>query len=315
MAERFDIVPELKGLLASHGLDGVESFFHWERGERLDKKRLEPWRQRWRISLADGAGQDRVFYLKRFDRPPLRRQLQRWWGGQAGRSSAAVEWQNALQLGQAGLPAVQPAAFGECMVGPIERRSFILLQEVEGESLERICGLLKAAGLNHLAGWRQRRRTIDRLAGLVGRFHRHGFVHRDLYLSHIFLDPVVIETEDRASPREPAFSLIDLQRVFKPKWCCRRWVIKDLAALNISTPTDIISQSERFRFLCRYVRECRRFGTARRLAGLIERKTQRMRRRVEAGKDSRKDGCENPGAPGLAPANTHCSQSSGTPLE
>src|SRR6185436_18432553 len=103
-------------------------------------------------------------------------------------------------------------------------------------------------------------------------FHGQGFVHRDLYLSHGFLDPVVIETEEQGSPREPAFSLIDLQRVFKPKWYCRRWVIKDLAALNISTPGDIISQSERFRFLCRYVRECRRFGTARRLAGLIERK-------------------------------------------
>ena len=66
----------------------LPNYMRWDRGERLDKKQLEAWRQRWRLSLAGGASGDQVLYLKRFNRPPLMRQFQRWCSGHAYRSSA-----------------------------------------------------------------------------------------------------------------------------------------------------------------------------------------------------------------------------------
>ena len=86
------------------------------------------------------------------------------------------------------------------------------------------------------------------LARLVADFHRAGFVHRDLYLSHIFIC-------NTGKPTDETFCLIDLQRVFRPKFRRRRWMVKDLAALNFSTPEELVGRWERLRFLCRYVQQ------------------------------------------------------------
>jgi hypothetical protein len=52
-------------------------------------------------------------------------------------------------------------------------------------------------------------------------------VHRDLYASHIFAD--------RRGGRTDLY-LIDLARVFRPRWRLRRWRVKDLAQLKYSMP-------------------------------------------------------------------------------
>ena len=163
------------------------------------------------------------------------------------------------------------------MAGPWERRSFILLREVPGESLERWWP-------QHLPPESQethpnrRRVRLDRLARFVAGFHAAGFVHRDLYLSHVFVQPATGNSGDAGGGPDERFALIDLQRVFQPKWRHRRWVVKDLAALDYSTPRDRVGQKERLRFLCRYVRECGRFGSARQLARRIGAKTARIAR-------------------------------------
>lgn len=270
MSETFKIAPHDKEILTRHGLDGLEAVFRLETGERLDKSGLETWRQRWRLRLADGQGSQRTFYLKRFNRPPLRRQWERWREGHAGLSTAGVEWANARLLAEAGIPAVEAVAFGQEMVGPWERRSFVISREVPGESLERWlpAHLPPAAGDPDLA---RRRRLLNSLARLAGRFHAAGFVHRDLYLSHIFIEP-----------DGGALRLIDLQRVFRPGWRRTRWVIKDLAALHFSTPADRVGRWERLRFLCRYVRENNGAGSARALARRVDAKARRMARRRPA---------------------------------
>ena len=265
MGQTLQITPGEEGILAHNGLTDLEAVFRLETGVRLDKEGLESWRQRWRLVLRDEKGQPRTVYLKRFQFPPWRRQWQRWGEGHGVLSTAGVEWSNARWLAQAGVAAVEAIAFGQDMVGPWERRSFVMTREVAGESLERWLPvhLPPIEGETDLP---RRRRLLEKVADLAAGLHAAGFVHRDLYLSHIFIEG-------------DGLRLIDLQRVFWPRWRRRRWVIKDLAALHFSTPADRVRRWERLRFLVRYVRGCGAFGSARTLARMIEAKARRMARR------------------------------------
>jgi hypothetical protein len=292
MGSIFKVAPGCESLLSAQGLDGLEAAFRWRQGARLDKPGLEPWRQRWRIAFLEPDGARGTYYLKRFSRPPFRRQLERWRGGHWWGSTAGIEFENARQLARAGIPAAEAVAFGQDTVGPWERRSFVLLREVPGMSLERwVPDNLSPAGPG--VDRARRRERIDQLARLVAGFHRAGFVHRDLYLSHIFVRAATAEVSENEGPSRDEFRLIDLQRVFRPRWRRRRWVVKDLAALNYSTPADRVGPWERLRFLCRYVRSCDRFGPARELARRVQAKTAWMTTR------NRQRGC-GPGSKGTA---------------
>lgn len=270
MKETIQITPGYEELLASNGLRDMEAVFDWAGGRRLDKPGLASWRQRWRMVLRDGAGVEHTFYLKRFQHPPLGSQIVRWRNGYWLSGTAGIEWSNARRLAEAGIASVEPAVFGQRMEGIWEERSFILLREVRGESLERWVprNLVPAGKETDLL---VRRRRMDSLARFVADFHRSGFVHCDLYLSHIFIG-------DYGTSADEGFRLIDLQRVFQPRYRKRRWVVKDLAALNYSTPAELVGMWERMRFLCRYVRQCGEFGTARKLAKLVAAKTRRIAR-------------------------------------
>lgn len=271
MTRTFESSPDFAALLARHGLSDLDAVFAWSIGERLDKPGLETWRQRWRLRLAQDNGRDRTIYLKRFERPPLRQQVERWRRGGWRLSTAGVEWRNALDLAKAGIRAARGVAFGQEMIGTWERRSCLLLDEVAGESLERwLPCQWPPPGRDPEPRTRQRR--LDRLARFVAAFHRAGFVHRDLYLSHVFVQPGEQDTVER-------FCLIDLQRVFRPRWRRQRWMVKDLAALDFSAPSDRVSPRERLRFLCRYVRQGGGLGSTRTLARQVAARTARTARR------------------------------------
>jgi hypothetical protein len=100
--------------------------------------------------------------------------------------------------------------------------------------------------------------------------HRCGFVHRDLYLSHIFHDA-------EARPEE-SLHLIDLQRVHRPRGAGRRWIVKDLAALNYSVPPRLVRRTDRLRWLTYYLGTPKLDASARRLVYRIVGKTQSIAR-------------------------------------
>lgn len=281
---------EVRDLLEARGLRSLDEVFHWTEGECLSKPGLEPWRERWRLRLpcvrgmpagtgpgTENSGRYRTYYLKRFDRPPLKRQWSRWLEGHWRISTAGVEGRNAEALAGAGIPAVKAPACGERMRGIWEVRSFVLLEEVAGQSLERWLPQ-EFPPPETEQDWCRRHRVIERLAELVAKFHRAGFIHRDLYLAHVFIEPDVPES----SSCGPRFTLIDLQRVFRPRWRMRRWVVKDLAALHYSTPEDRVGRWDRLRFLCRYRKVCPQGRSVRALARAVDRKAERMRSRRPA---------------------------------
>ncbi len=254
-------------LLAENGLTTLRSVFRFDGGQCLDKPSLGDWRRRIRLTLRSAAGNQQVFYLKRYDRPPWQSQLERILTKRAARSAAWWEQHQAKQLLRAGIPTISVVAFGERMRGWIERRSFILTEAIAGESLERWVPRNWPDGHEHV---RCRRALLEGLARMIAAFHDAGLAHRDLYLSHIFI------SHNRDG--RPAFRLIDLQRVLRPGWRRRRWLVKDLAALNYSSPAGLISKTDRMRWLRTYL-GVRRLGDGhKRLARQVLAKTQRIAR-------------------------------------
>ena len=78
------------------------------------------------------------------------------------------------------------------------------------------------------------------VAPMVGRLHGHGLCFRDLYWNHLFAPAL------DAAHGEPV--LIDVERVFAPRWRRRRWRVKDLAGLLASLPVEV-ARSDALRFL------------------------------------------------------------------
>jgi tRNA A-37 threonylcarbamoyl transferase component Bud32 len=214
-----DVPEALLEAVRRAGLDSVDGAFAYEGGADLSKPGLGH-RRRTRIELPGGQGSAHVLYLKRYGPQRLSEALRRWWTNGRRRSPARVEFENIRAARLAGVPTMQAVACGEdrCPLGAC--RSYLIVTAVPGEALERCFDAYlaahDAAAVAELTG---------RLAGMVRRLHQAGYVHRDLYASHVFLD---------ASGGRDDLYLIDLARMFRPRVIKRRWFVKDLAQLKYS---------------------------------------------------------------------------------
>jgi hypothetical protein len=256
-----------EALLGANGLDSLDALFAHSSGERLDKPGLDPWRERLRLTLRDGE-RGQTFFLKRFLHPPrdARRAVQR--SGSGARSLAGNEWAWIQRLTADGVPCVEAVAYGEEVRKGREVRSAGLTAEAAGRSLEKWVREWGEADRPIV------RRLVPATASLISRLHGRGYIHRDLYLSHLFYDP--------SQPVDRSLRLIDLQRVIRPRWRFRRWMVKDIASLNFSTPPGLVSRSDRLRWLRRYLDIEKLDASARRLVYRIVGKTQRIAERERA---------------------------------
>ena len=230
------IDPRYRELFAHNGLHTLDDLFALEPHVRFDKASLPSWRERVAVDLSSASGSTQRLYVKRFHRPPAEIQRRRVFAGHARRSTAGVErfWIESLRADGIEVPGV--AAFGEEREGFREGRSALVLVAVSGDSLERWV---------RRHGTRAPRAMIEALARFVARFHQLGYIHRDLYLSHVFL-------RDGDSPH-PRFVLIDLQRVMKNPLRHQRWRAHDLAQLDYSVPESVAGLRQRLRFLKTYL--------------------------------------------------------------
>jgi len=181
----------------------------------------------------------------------------KWRTGQ-GRSAAA-EWRWLHLLPMLGLRVPVPVAW----LGQ-GRRTLLVTAAVSGRSMD--AWLVEAAA----NGWLPQ--LVDCacccVAPIVRRLHDHGLVYRDLYWNHVFVD----------DPRGAAgVTFLDVERVLRPWFWWRRWVVKDLAGLLASSPVPVPARAG-LRFLRAYLGE-----PLVRHRGLIEaivRKARRIRRHV-----------------------------------
>ena len=259
--------PAILAAVRRAGLDTVEGAFAFGGGADLAKPGLGH-RQRTRIQLEDDQGKKHELYLKRYGREPVIRRLRRWLTYGWGSGPAGVEFANVAAARAAGLPTTQPVACGEqggcCGPG----RGYVILTAVPGDAVERVfADFLSRHGNDDAV----ERFTME-LAKLVRCLHGSGYVHRDLYSSHIFLD----DSEGGLS-----LYLIDLARMFRPRWRRLRWLVKDLAQVKYSMPA---AWNDRYWnvFLAAYLGSGadRHFG---RFVRAIDRKVRRMSRRRDRG--------------------------------
>ncbi len=147
---------------------------------------------------------------------------------------------------------------------------------------------------------RAKRRLLAEIARTARKFHQAGFYHRDFYLCHFFVREIVPEpdvigspqgADEKAAPDTPQrlargtlpqwnIHLIDLQRVGYPGpgRVRRRWIIKDLAALNYSAPAGIITRTDKMRFMHIYTGRRRLDDQGRALVRDVLAKTARIAR-------------------------------------
>jgi len=234
-AQTLWIDPRRQALLVNNGVTCLGDLDGANRSAQFDKPALPGWRQRFAIELSGDDGNTHRLFVKRFLKPPFAAQLKRILSGHARRGAAGVEKYWIDRVGSAGIAVPLPAAIAEDIRAIWERDSALVLAEAPGESLE----------VWAQRGQRASRVWIRELARFVARLHAAGFIHRDLYLCHIF----VHGSEDR----RPDFCLIDLQRVLHAPIRRRRWIVRELAQLHYSTPASAASRTDRLRWLRAYL--------------------------------------------------------------
>ncbi len=159
----------------------------------------------------------------------------------APRSPGRREAENLRRLAEDGFPV--PAALGwweeRNPGGVLERRfgrSAVLMERVAHRATLRDLCRSSPAEAQH--------RWLGPLAELVARLHALGWYHRDLYLQHV----VVADGPAEVAAR---LVLLDVGRARRERHPRRRWFVKDLAALQHSSPASL-GWRARLRFLALY---------------------------------------------------------------
>ncbi len=198
--------------LRAAGLDTFDKIMTHSGGQM---QRAIPHRSTVRIEIGSMAA-----YLKRYEAgylsaPGWLLRLLRW---PSADDEAGREWRKILLLRQHGFLTAAPIALGQrrgCC--GVVTESLLVTREIEGG--KPADDVLKAASMQ------RRRRLLANIGELARRFHDAGFIHKDLYLKHIF----AVETCG-----DDHLHLIDLQRVLGPRRHRTRWYRKDQAALAFS---------------------------------------------------------------------------------
>jgi heptose I phosphotransferase len=221
-------------LLQHNGLDTFDKIMAAEAGAVM---RSVPGRRTVRMRLPSPAGDSVTVYLKRYhpEYLTMKRFVLRLLRRPGGEDEATREWRMIHALRRHGIGTAAPVAAGRSKTWGLITRSFVMTAEIGGgvPADEHVQALNVG----------DRRRFVRHLADLARKFHGQGFIHKDFYLSHIF---VVNDGEP------PGLFLIDLQRVLGPARFRERWLVKDIGSLAYSAQKAGVSRTDLVRFYKRY---------------------------------------------------------------
>jgi len=265
---------EFEPLLRRNGLDDFDTLMRLKEGEIV--KQVIKERSTVRFYVPDGNGNTLV-YLKRY-RYALIPSLLKQCLSLSKSYSAIHEWRSILAFKDADLPTMTPIAVGMRRKALSWNESFLLTQ-----SIPQVITLEKMVGKDFIlplgkARQEQKRVLIERLAVLARDMHKAGFKHQDFYLCHILIDWSNLD--------DPLLYIADLHRARRQRKGQGRWRIKDLAALNYSAPTKIVSRTDRLRFLKAYDPAAAKDNS---FVMAIVRKTERIRKHTAQKGDAEAD--------------------------
>lgn len=244
--------------LRAAGLTTFNSIMQY-RGGSIAKNVLQE-RTTTRIELATANDTAQAFFLKRHGPSPLKEHIKPWLRLQRPILGARNEWNAILAFHDVGIPTMTPVALGES-----GQHSFLLTESIE--DCHKLSNWMEENAWTYDPdGAKRKQSVLRRIAETARRMHGAGLHHQDFYLTHL-----LVPADD---PARELF-VIDLGRVRKRRKLGKRWIIKDLAQLNYSTPH--VSADERRRFLETYLARPIE-ESDRPLIERIERKTQAIAR-------------------------------------
>lgn len=182
----------------------------------------------------------------------------KWRLGRGGAAAAEWRWLHLLPL--LGIRTAEPVVW----IGT-RRRNLLVTAGVAGRPLDAwAVDALRGGWLRDIVDY-----ACREVAPAVRRLHDQGLVYRDLYWNHLFArDPRHVRAGDA-----PVF--LDCERLLRPRWRWRRWVVKDLASLWATVPAPV-GRRAALRFLRAYLGEP--VAPHRRLLSAIAAKAARIRR-------------------------------------
>lgn len=252
-------------LLRRNGLQGFSDFMTFQGGKIL--KRL-PTRTILRVDLPSES-ETKTFFLKRHKDILRFTDIMRSLSSGFSISWGRKEWEVIQAFQKLGIPTLTPIAAGE-RFSRLRQESFLMTEELIGfHTLELFLRDHFAPPLS-LDLIHEKRTLIQELAWFTRRMHRAGFNHRDFYCCHIFIR--------RKEDGRLDWRILDLQRIDKRRWFRARWIIKDLAALNYSAPSPMITRTDRLRFLRHYLEKPDGIKGNHSLIHQVIRKTSKIRR-------------------------------------
>jgi heptose I phosphotransferase len=232
---RMRVHPDWAPRLTAAGWSTVDAVMQ-SSSPRVFRRTLE--RENAVVSWDDGAP---PCYLKRhFARRPSP-WLKEW--RQTGRVAPAgrLEADAAAACRRAGVAVPTVVAAGWRRRGrPWQVDSFFLSEALsDRQPADRLC--------LRRGPWRAeaKRALLDALAEGARRLHGAGLFHRDFYWSHWFIRETPFGRFDA--------TLIDLQRVFRPRRLASRWRLKDLAQFVFSSPQGWLTYDDLEYWFARYL--------------------------------------------------------------
>ncbi|HNX27075.1 MAG TPA: lipopolysaccharide kinase InaA family protein [Phycisphaerae bacterium] len=217
------LAPAIVDFIRKHRLDTLDGAFSFSDGSDMVKPGLGR-RRRTRVEFHDDDGRGWILFIKRYEAPSFWRRLCRLAAFRRHWCEAKNEFDNICAVRQADVPTMRAVICGAHLGFWGVGRNFIVVTAVPGQSLEK-------SGDAFFEKYQQNHDMLDsfnrQILRLVKTFHAAGFVHRDLYASHIFM-------HEHDGLLE--LNLIDMARVFRPVRRKFRWRVKDLAQLKYSMP-------------------------------------------------------------------------------
>ncbi len=239
--DQFWVAEEFEQAFDNLGMTSVDGVFAFDQGQELVKANIASFRSR---TAFDTSEPHSTLFLKRYDQAPRTLQLMNWLQGRKRRSHSMIELEPIVRLAAQGIGVPRPVAHGQTWRGLFETRSFLATQKIpDAQSLEK--QLPPCFASKSQVNLKAQREFLRALAGFIRRFHDLGYRHRDLYLSHIFMN------------LQGELFLIDLARAFQPRLRKTRFLIKDLAQLHFSLPGHAFTRTDRLRLYLAYVKHNR----------------------------------------------------------